>query len=61
MKRIIVVGHMVDLCLANGFAEAIPAEVPEIELKMPKNLSYSIPIEPEPWQGKGNRRKPRVK
>ncbi|WP_457970605.1 hypothetical protein [Acinetobacter calcoaceticus] len=60
MKRI-VLGHIVSLSMPVGFAESIPAEVPELELKMPKNLSYSIPREPEPWQGKGNRRKPRVK
>lgn len=60
MKRI-VLGHIVGASMAHAFAEVIPAEVPELELKMPNNLKYSIPKEPEPWQGKGNRRKPRVK
>jgi hypothetical protein len=61
MKRIIVLGNLPHLSMASAFAEAIPAEVPELELKMPKILSNSTPKEPEPWQGKGNRRKPRVK
>lgn len=59
MRRI-VLAHLVASLAANEYAEAAPVKERGNKFNLNK-LHYSIPKEPEPWQGKGNRKKPRVK
>lgn len=59
MKRI-VLGHIAALVADSKYAEESPVKERKDEFNL-KKLHYSIPKEPETWQGKGNRRKPRVK
>lgn len=60
MKRIIL-GHIPFEVLGSSLAEASPPKREEPVIEVARNMYYRPPREPESWQGKGNRRKPKCR
>lgn len=60
VKRIIL-GHIPFEVLGSSLAEASPPKREEPVIAVARNMYYRPPREPESWQGKGNRRKPKCR